>query len=91
MNSYDIRMLDDVDNINDLKRYMNMFIIFSGGAVNDFGGDGRGSTFIKENPDIFNEVVSKPDVVKSPIEYKLHYKPDSAFKVIRKNIQRLFG
>ncbi len=89
MNSYDIRLIDDIDNINDLKRYMNMFIIFSGGSVNDYGGDGKGSAFIKDNPDIFNAVI-KPDV-KPSIVFRTHYKPDSTFKVIRNNIGRLFG
>lgn len=91
MKTYDIRLLDAIDNINDLKRYMNMFIIFSGGGVNDFGGEGKASTFIKDNPDIFNPVIDKP-VVKPPTVFRaLPFRPDSTFEVIRKNIKRLFG
>ncbi len=92
MKTYDIRMLDDIDNINDLKRYMNMFIIFSGGAVNDFGGDGKASTFIKENPDIFNPVSPiMPDNIPSSGRWLLQDIVElSTFQIVWKNIKRLF-
>ncbi len=92
MRTYEIRLMDYFDSLNDVKRYVNMLILFNGGAISSFGGDSVASKFILQNPDMFMIKPIEPDNIPSSGKWLLcNIVKLSTFQIVCNNLKRLIG
>lgn len=93
MREYIVRHLDYFDTLEDVKRFLNFFILMGGSGVTVYGegDDNPSSKFIQQNPDMFMFKPVEPDNIPSSGRWLLQDVVElGTAQIVWRNIKRLF-